>query len=83
MEPHQQRHYSTDRGRDVENRTVGFFGNVSASYKNMLYLTLTGRQDYVSNMPRNNRSFFYPSISAGFILTELDALKTMLSIMLN
>ena len=36
--------------------------NVSASYRNMLYLTLTGRQDYVSNMPRNNRSFFYPSI---------------------
>ena len=23
----------------------------------------------------SNRSFFYPSISAGFILTELDALK--------
>ena len=39
-----------------KNRTVGFFGNVSASYRNMLYLTLTGRQDYVSNMPRNNRS---------------------------
>ena len=58
-----------------KNRTVGFFGNVSASYKNMLYLTLTGRQDYVSNMPRNNRSFFYPSVSAGFILTELDELK--------
>lgn len=58
-----------------KNRTVGFFGNVSASYKSMLYLTVTGRQDYVSNMPRNNRSFFYPSVSAGFILTELDALK--------
>lgn len=58
-----------------KNRTVGFFGNVSASYKNMLYLTVTGRQDYVSNMPRGNRSFFYPSVSAGFILTELDALK--------
>lgn len=56
-------------------RTVGFFGNVSASYKNMLYLTVTGRQDYVSSMPRGNRAFFYPSISAGFILTELDALK--------
>lgn len=58
-----------------KNRTVGFFGNISASYKNMLYLTVTGRQDYVSNMPRDNRSFFYPSVSAGFILTELDALK--------
>lgn len=56
-------------------RTVGFFGNVSASYKNMLYLTVTGRQDYVSSMPRGNRAFFYSSVSAGFILTELDALK--------
>lgn len=56
-------------------RTVGFFGNVSASYKNMLYLTVTGRQDYVSSMPRGNRAFFYPSVSAGFILTEVDALK--------
>ena len=56
-------------------RTVGFFGNVSASYKNMLYLTVTGRQDYVSSMPRGNRSFFYPSVSAGFILTELDVFK--------
>ena len=56
-------------------RTVGFFGNVSASYKNMLYLTVTGRQDYVSSMPRGNLAFFYPSVSAGFILTELDALK--------
>ena len=56
-------------------RTVGFFGNVTASYKNMLYLTVTGRQDYVSSMPRGNRAFFYPSVSAGFILTELDALK--------
>ena len=41
----------------------------------MLYLTVTGRQDYVSNMPRDNRSFFYPSVSAGFILTELEELK--------
>ena len=58
-----------------QKRTVGFFGSVSASYKNMLYLTLTGRNDYVSSMPRNNRSFFYPSVSLGFILTEIEALK--------
>ena len=56
-------------------RTVGFFGNVSASYKNMLYLTVTGRQDYVSSMPRGNRAFFYPSVSAVVMLTERDAVK--------
>lgn len=56
-------------------RSVGFFGSASASYKNMLYLSVTGRQDYVSTMPSKNHSFFYPSVSLGFILTELEALK--------
>ncbi|MDR3093738.1 MAG: SusC/RagA family TonB-linked outer membrane protein [Bacteroidales bacterium] len=59
----------------LKDRTVGFFGSLSLSYDNMVYLTATGRNDVVSNMPRNNRSFFYPSVSLGFILTELDALK--------
>lgn len=52
-------------------RTVGFFGDVTASFKNMLYLGVTGREDVVSNMPRNNRSFFYPSVNASFVFTEL------------
>ena len=43
--------------------------------KNMLYLTVTGRNDVVSTMPRGNRSFFYPSVSLGWIFTELPALK--------
>ncbi len=58
-----------------QTRTFGTFGNISLAYKNMLFLNATGRNDLVSNMPRNNRSFFYPSVSAGFIFTELDALK--------
>ncbi|MDR1667926.1 MAG: SusC/RagA family TonB-linked outer membrane protein [Bacteroidales bacterium] len=58
----------------VKDRTAGFFGNLSLSYNNMLFVTATGRNDIVSAMPRNNRSYFYPSLSVGFILTELDAL---------
>ena len=58
-----------------QDRTVGAFGNLLLSYKDMLYLNLTGRRDVVSSMPRGNRSFFYPSASLGFVLTELDALK--------
>ena len=41
----------------------------------MLYLNVTGRNDYVSTMPAGNRSFFYPSVSVGWILTELEPLK--------
>ena len=58
-----------------KDRTVGFFGSISASYNDMLYLTVTGRNDIVSTMPRGNRSFFYPSVSLGWIFTELDVLK--------
>ncbi|MBD0404169.1 SusC/RagA family TonB-linked outer membrane protein [Flammeovirga sp. EKP202] len=53
-------------------RTVGFFASVSYSYKSLLYLTATGRTDYVSTMPRNNRNFFYPSISGSLVLSEMD-----------
>lgn len=56
-------------------RTVGFFGSATASYKNMLYLGVTGRNDIVSSMPRGSRSFFYPSLTGSFVLTELDQLK--------
>jgi hypothetical protein len=56
-------------------RTVGFFGSASLAWKQMLYLTVTGREDYVSTMPRNNRNFFYPSVSLGWIFTELPQLK--------
>ena len=59
----------------AEERTVGFFGQLSLSYANQLYLTVTGRNDIVSTMPRGNRSFFYPSVSLGWIFTELPALK--------
>ena len=58
-----------------QERTVGTFGQLSLSWKDMLYLTVTGRNDKVSSMPRGNRSFFYPSVSLGWIFTELPALK--------
>jgi hypothetical protein len=41
----------------------------------MLYLNVTGRNDIVSTMPRDNRSFFYPSVSLGWIFTEMDLFK--------
>jgi hypothetical protein len=59
-----------------QERTVGTFGQLSLSWKNMLFFTTTGRNDIVSTMPRGNRSFFYPSVSLGWIFTEIPALKS-------
>ncbi len=52
-------------------RLVGVYGEVRASWKNMLYLTVTGRNDWTSTLPTDNRSYFYPSVSGSFVFTEL------------
>ncbi len=52
-------------------RTVGFFGNATFAFQEMLYLNLTGRQDYNSTLPSSNNTFFYPSAGLTFVFTEI------------
>ncbi|HOW21503.1 MAG TPA: SusC/RagA family TonB-linked outer membrane protein [Tenuifilaceae bacterium] len=56
-------------------RINSLYANFSFDYNRMVYLELTGRNDWSSTLPENNRSFFYPSATISFIVTELDALK--------
>lgn len=61
-------------------RVVGFYGNLNTSWKQMIFLNASVRKDYVSNLPRGNRSFLYPSVGANFVLTEaIDVSKDILS----
>lgn len=52
-------------------RLVGVFGDIGLSYKNMLFLNITGRNDWSSTLPTNNNSYFYPSVSGSFLFSEL------------
>ena len=54
-------------------RTAAFFGDVNLNWNDMVYLTVTGRNDWSTTMPEANLSAFYPSASLGFVFTELDA----------
>lgn len=56
-------------------RTAAFFGDINMAYKNMLYVGITGRNDWSTTMPAANLSAFYPSISLGFVFTELGGMK--------
>lgn len=49
---------------------IGVFGDLSLSYDNTVFLSVTGRNDWSSTLPQNNRSFFYPSASLSYIFTE-------------
>lgn len=51
-------------------RLVGLYGQATLDYRGWAYLTLTGRNDWSSTLPKNANSFFYPSASLGFIFTD-------------
>lgn len=51
-------------------RLYGIYASAELEYKSMLYLTLTGRNDWSSTLPKENNSYFYPSASLAFIFTE-------------
>jgi TonB-linked SusC/RagA family outer membrane protein len=54
-------------------RLIGALAEAQLSYKDYLFVTLNGRNDWSSTLPKNQNSFFYPAVSASFVFT--DALK--------
>ncbi len=53
-------------------RLAGIYGSIDLGYKDFVYLTVTGRNDWASSFgPQAKSSFFYPSVSASFVPTEL------------
>jgi len=58
-------------------RINSIFGNVTFDYKQFVYLDITGRNDWSSTLPTENRSYFYPSVNLSVVLTALDALRSI------
>lgn len=56
--------------RDSKRRIVGAFGELKLDYRNFLFLSITGRNDWSSTLPEDNRSFFYPGVSLGYVFSE-------------
>ncbi|MHA7942887.1 SusC/RagA family TonB-linked outer membrane protein [Formosa sp. 3Alg 14/1] len=52
-------------------RNVGVFGELKVDFRNKLFLTITGRNDWISTLPTENRSFFYPSVSMAYDFHDL------------
>ncbi|MGK9117838.1 SusC/RagA family TonB-linked outer membrane protein [Olivibacter jilunii] len=46
------------------------FGKASFSWDDAVFIDVTGRNDWSSTQSKNQRSYFYPSIAASFILSE-------------
>jgi iron complex outermembrane receptor protein len=65
---------SATRAEQVD---VAGFGVLNLNYKNYLFLEGTGRYESTSTLPPGANSYFYPSVNAGFILSDVAKLPTL------
>ncbi len=57
-------------------RQMGVYGDLRIGYKGFIYLHGTGRNDWVSTLLPDARSFFYPAVDVSFVASDaLDFIK--------
>jgi iron complex outermembrane recepter protein len=59
-----------------EVKSNSLLGMLNLSYKEYLFLDLTGRNDITSTLPKSANSYFYPSASLAFVFTEALNMKS-------
>lgn len=61
-------------GPEEQDQTIavhGYFGSASFGYQKMLFLDITGRVDRSSTLPVDNNTYFYPSVTGAFLVSEV------------
>ncbi|MGK7396982.1 MAG: SusC/RagA family TonB-linked outer membrane protein [Candidatus Cyclobacteriaceae bacterium M3_2C_046] len=58
-----------------EKKINSVFGNIGLSWRDMIFVDGTIRNDWSSTLPEGNNSYLYPSVSGSFVFTELPALS--------
>jgi TonB-linked SusC/RagA family outer membrane protein len=58
-----------------KNQLSSVYGSVSYGWRSTVYLDGTFRNDWSSTLPVEHNSYFYPSVTSSFILSELPTLR--------
>lgn len=62
-----------------QRRLNGVYGDFQFSFRDYLYLNLTGRNDWSSTLPKDNNNYFYPSASLSFVLSDAVTMPSFLN----
>jgi TonB-linked SusC/RagA family outer membrane protein len=54
-----------------QRRLIGAYADLNIDWNDIVYLNITGRNDWTSTLPEDNRSFFYPSVSLGYVFSDM------------
>jgi hypothetical protein len=61
--------------REERYRTTALFYDLNLEYADMVFLEVSGRQEWSTTLPEENNSAFYPSANLGFVYTELPGIR--------
>ncbi|MCO5242212.1 MAG: SusC/RagA family TonB-linked outer membrane protein [Chitinophagaceae bacterium] len=56
---------------EINKRINSLFATAELSYKNYLYLNVTGRNDWYSSLHKDHNNYLYPSVSGSFVFSEV------------
>lgn len=62
-----------------EKRINSLYGFGQVGFKNVLFLDVTGRNDWSSTLPVNNNSYFYPSATMSAVVSDMIQMPVALS----
>lgn len=54
-----------------EKQINSIYGQAQFGFRDLLYVDVTGRNDWSSTLPDGNNSYFYPSVSSSLIVSDL------------
>ncbi|MFL9846051.1 TonB-dependent receptor domain-containing protein, partial [Flavobacterium rhizosphaerae] len=68
------------QANDSNESVNSLYGLVTLGYKDVVFVDVTGRNDWSSTLPKENGSYFYPSVNTSFILSDIFNLKNTTAI---
>ena len=57
------------------------YGMLSLGYKDYAFVDVTARNDWSSTLPKENRSYFYPSVSTSVLVSQFVNMPTWISLL--
>jgi TonB-linked SusC/RagA family outer membrane protein len=68
---------SSDSKREIQ----AAFATAQLGYKDYLFLDVTARNDWASTLPKDNNSYFYPSVGLNAIISDMATMPSWVSFM--
>lgn len=65
--------------RKYQKQVNSLYALANFAFDDKIFVDITGRNDWSSSLPKGNNSYFYPSISSSFVLSDIFELPSQIS----